>query len=750
MSMGQAMPNRDAAGPSSPAMPLPSSHSLKSQRVLSCILCQQRKVKCDRRLPCSNCIKSRAECVPAPVTRRRPRRRFPEKDLLERLRRYEELLHHNNISFEPLLKDPAAEKTSPTAEGGGYVSDDDHQPEATGIDSPSSSTATKADRALQYEAKNLWQAMNHGFRADHDNKSNFSDDDVHEIVVKQAWNQACGDKVFLVLGSRTTAAVLSTLHPEPVQIFRFWQIYLDNVNPLIKVTHPPSLQGRIIEAASNLEDVNPNLEALMFSIYCMSVLSISAADCQTMFGSSKEDLLSKYQSGCQQALLNSGLLRTGDRDCLTALYLYIISADPGADPLSLSCMLGVAIRIARRLGIHSESILAKCTPFEAEMRRRLWWSLILFDTRIGEMGDYRSVSLDPAWDCKIPLNVNDSDLRPEMKEAPAAQGYSTDTIYAVVRGELGDFIRHSNFHLEFTNPALKPIARNVQYGTTPEGSELVLLERMIEDKYLKFCDPEIPLHYMTIWMTRGHLARCRLLEEYSRCGSSSKPSARQLDGQLDIAIAHAFRMLECDTKVMASPLTRGYLWLAHFHFQFIAYIPIVQELRRSPDSKHAERAWETMSDNFEARFAATSTEYGPHIGPHIELFAKTVLPAWKAREATARDSGESLTPPRIVQFLRQQLVQMGRDPDNGEVVKTTKQQSNNDTSLDDIDFSMSMPMNFGSGSLLFGMGIGGQDSYAGTGPVVNPALSGQTPLDVDMNQGNWAAMDWGLGGRRVW
>jgi hypothetical protein len=100
---------------------------------------------------------------------------------------------------------------------------------------------------------------------------------------------------------------------------------MDNVNPLLKVTHIPSLQARIIEAASNVRNINPALEALMFSIYCTAVLSLTAEDCQTTFGSSKEDLLSIYQSGCQQALWRCGFLRTSDRDSLTALYLYLVS-----------------------------------------------------------------------------------------------------------------------------------------------------------------------------------------------------------------------------------------------------------------------------------------------------------------------------------------------------------------------------------------------------------------------------------------
>ena len=108
-------------------------------------------------------------------------------------------------------------------------------------------------------------------------------------------------------------------------MFRLWQIYLDNVNPLLKVTHIPTLQGRFIEAAANVKNIPPNLEVLMFSIYCMAVHSLDAIDCQTTFGIPKDDLLTRYQSSCQQALFNAGFLRSNDRDCLTAFYLYLVS-----------------------------------------------------------------------------------------------------------------------------------------------------------------------------------------------------------------------------------------------------------------------------------------------------------------------------------------------------------------------------------------------------------------------------------------
>jgi len=76
--------------------------SLNSQRILSCVMCQQRKVKCDRDFPCANCAKAGVQCVPAGSIPRQRRRRFPERELLDRLRHYEDLLSRNNVSFEPM------------------------------------------------------------------------------------------------------------------------------------------------------------------------------------------------------------------------------------------------------------------------------------------------------------------------------------------------------------------------------------------------------------------------------------------------------------------------------------------------------------------------------------------------------------------------------------------------------------------------------------------------------------------------
>ena len=376
------------------------------------------------------------------------------------------------------------------------------------------------------------------------------------------------------------------------------------------------------------------------------------------------------------------------------------------------------------MGIHSESAHAKHAALEAEMRRRLWWSLALFDARIGELAGNKSTTLAPTWDCRIPLNVDDSDIRPGMREPPAAQEKFTEAIFAVVRGELGDFIRHTIFHLDFTNPALKPIAKHVQQSPISEGSELIQLEKTVEDKYLRTCDPENPLHFMTIWTTRGHLARCRLMEHYSKFSSSSLDPT---EAQREAANNHALSMLVCDTNIMTSPLTKGYVWLHYWYFPFLAYIQLVQDMSRRPICEQANQAWEVMSDNYDAHPAMIDG----NDSPLHKVFTSFVLKAWETRQAA--QPNQNTVPPRIVTQIRSRLAQSAQ--------KTDTAQANEVTAMSIDDLALSMPTGFDINSLFYSMG---EPDYARQGQGRHPNLPVEMPLDIGFDRIGWPGMDWDL------
>lgn len=404
------------------------------------------------------------------------------------------------------------------------------------------------------------------------------------------------------------------------------------------------------------------------------------------------------------------------------------------------------MRNAQRMGMHLESTYTGCTAFEAEMRRRLWWSLVIFDHRICEMSDYKTTTLVPTWDCRTLLNTNDFEIRSDMKNSPTVHERPAETIFAVVRSEIADFIRHSSFHLNFVNPLLNTIAqsRDAHDGPIPGGDKFTALEKRIEDKYLAFCTAENPLHYMTTWTTRGSIARIRLLEHYSIYSTSSiKPT----EARRRAALSDALSMLECDTKLRSSPLTQGFLWHVDLNFPALGYLHILNGLTKQPADNDAEKAWDAMNDNYEAVAKHPKKHEGDEPGvvyrPFYVTFSQVVLQAWEAREALLRQQGKPPEPtPPIVLGVREEMKQTKLVSEHGDAG-----QPNSDmTSINTNNFPMSVTsMDFDGLT-----STEGEQSFTGPGPTsFYPTTLGQSTMDVDTDQ-FWTEIDWSWTHAQSW
>jgi hypothetical protein len=128
---------------------------------------------------------------------------------------------------------------------------------------------------------------------------------------------------FLLSGSYQPSSTTEA-HPSTIHIFQLWQIYIDNVNPLFKLTHVPTIQQELVKATSDLSNAPKNIEALMFAIYLMAITTLDEAEVQTRFQASKDELLGRYFGAMQQALVNAQFMRSHDLITLEALFLYLV------------------------------------------------------------------------------------------------------------------------------------------------------------------------------------------------------------------------------------------------------------------------------------------------------------------------------------------------------------------------------------------------------------------------------------------
>jgi hypothetical protein len=258
---------------------------------------------------------------------RKRRRKLPEGEakLMNRIKHYESLLRDNNIRFEPYHPDDAGVGQPQSSVGGQMWEALPHEDSPTHLPRRSD----MKEEGTRYEdfrsAVDRWFDESESAEAPSMHEDETDGHKQQSTTLRRMWNRQGTANNKILFGFRQLDLDLSVMHPNQVQIFRLWQIYLDNVNPMLKVTHTPSLQGQIIEAASDVSKIEPNLQALMFSIYSVSVMTLTEQQCQAQLGSSRTDLLTGYQMATQQALLNCDFLSTDSRNCLTALFLFLVS-----------------------------------------------------------------------------------------------------------------------------------------------------------------------------------------------------------------------------------------------------------------------------------------------------------------------------------------------------------------------------------------------------------------------------------------
>lgn len=211
-------------------------------------------------------------------------------------------------------------------------------------------------------------------------------------------------------------------------------------------------------------------------------------------------------------------------------------------------MTGIALRLGQRLGLHREKALNNVSVFEAEMRRRVWWQIMALDSRAAEMSGSGISVFMYAFDTRIPRNLNDSDLDPGMTQLPQDRAGPSEMIFMCLRYELGTFLRKQ---LPSQEAGLMSFR-----GTKDE--EIDALERLIEQKYLRFCDALYPLHYLTSIVARAACGTMRLIThhpcQYPDGGASMPREEKGMLFNLSIKIIK-YEHLVRETK----PLSK-FLW----------------------------------------------------------------------------------------------------------------------------------------------------------------------------------------------
>ena len=637
--------------------------SKKLEKAFSCVRCFDRKVKCTKQIPCPACTKAGVDCVfrqPAPPRRRK--KRTQEEILLARLRRCEDILKLHGISPDSSqVSEPGvihgqeqagyeASLGSGTPSRNYSMNNNETGPAPIGhaeahVNSRGKLVAEQG--GTKFFENKLYSGLNEELDGYEDILEPSSEE---ELDLTHGFANSPNSIDFL-MGISPTSAPLTNLHPPPELMYKLWHVFLDNVNPLTKIVHQPTLQSAIFDASFNLEKVSRGLEALMFAIYASATYSMSETECKDILCEEKSNLLARYRLGLRKALVRANFLATSEIAVLQAYTIYLMSMRMQYDASTMWVLAGVATRLAQGLGLHRDGSTLGLSPFDTEMRRRLWWQIIILDSRSAELsGSTRTFELR-GWSTKVPANVNDSDLYPQMTQEPvSAVGKATEMISCCLRYELGECLRrsqilsHSGFDgdWQLTNP---------NFDIKRKDELIEELEKLFEEKYVRYCDASIPIHYHTLIVARAVISSMRLMAHHPRHRSDKE--RRQSKEELDAVFHLALKIIECDNICHSTPVFRGFLWHTHVYFQWQGFIYLLGALRTRTEGPEIDAAWQQVEQTYEHHPAfLTDTKRPLHVAT-----GNLCLKAWQAREASLARQGMALFPsstPDFVKTLRQQ------------------------------------------------------------------------------------------------
>ena len=422
---------------------------------------------------------------------------------------------------------------------------------------------------------------------------------------------------------------------------------MENVDPLTKVVHVPTLRPAIQKAASNVGTIPRSLEALMFAIYGAAVMSLKDDGCKQILDEPRKTLLSQYVSATKAALSRAKFMGTTSLVVLQALVLHLLSVRDIYEPRAVWSLTGVAVRIAQGMGLERDGVSLGLPPFETEMRRRIWWLLKTHDFRTAELcGLAKFRDLDTgAESTKWPTNVNDDQLYPGMPSLVAESNTLTDTVFVALRYEVANFAagRIARFREQGKKPG--------QWNLHASGSDKVEIdkafrevEEILETKYLRYCDPSQPLHLLTMLVARFAMNVARFLKLHPRRWASIEQTPlaeRQLVWEISI------KLLEQHNMLRSNPQLKQFAWHAPYFQQWHAFIHVLDTLRANSLIADADKAWQLIGNIYEnTPDMVLDTKKPIHVA-----VGNLCLKAYSDREAALQNG--NMCPPPTPEFILQ-------------------------------------------------------------------------------------------------
>ncbi|PWY72353.1 hypothetical protein BO70DRAFT_389413 [Aspergillus heteromorphus CBS 117.55] len=575
-----------------------SSHASQDS-LRSCITCRRRKVRCNKKTPCSNCVKAGIQCIfPPPGRAPRKSKRPQDAELLSRLRRLEGVIEHlsekkgsgaASPSETPSPNLPQRSENAPPVELPVIPADAGPEGCPLGMDPAKLDPAKLGRRSMEHEFGRL--VIDEGRSRyieelqDILDPSSSEDEDYPSPESSSSHSNHDG----FLFGFYSLSHSLHEFLPPKSKIPLLWNTWLENVAPLTPIVHKATARQLFLTAAQDPNSLDKNTEALFLAVCLVSIISMSTEQCVIQFGEERDAAVKRYRFAVEQAFAKANLLNTQSLTLLQAVVIFLIGIRREDDTKFVWSMTALVLRLAQGLGLHRDGMNFGLKPFETEMRRRLWWHICLLDIRAAEDHGSDAQIHERLYDTRLPLNINDDDITPDMTEPPTEHVGWTEMTFCLIRCDITVAVRR----VSYACPNGHFAASIRQINPDNCGQLIRSINNRIEDRYIKHCDMNIPIQWVCATIGRLILTKLWLVVHHPMTrperGLNISHANRESLFATSVEVAEFQRLMGADHN------TYKWSWLFATNMQWHAIAYILSELCVRPLSPLTDRAWTSVS-----------------------------------------------------------------------------------------------------------------------------------------------------------
>ncbi|EED17979.1 conserved hypothetical protein [Talaromyces stipitatus ATCC 10500] len=455
----------------------PSNAPIRGRPQLSCTPCKRRKLKCDRARPCDNCIKRReADTCVYPTNGSTARDQTREsKKTKKRIERLEslvmELLDRGSLNHEGLSEGPSTTRDYESHAHHHlphHASETGHETDSSPAQGEVPPVRRVPNLAASSSSSSLWETVLQDigeiklYFEEHESEFEKQLDKVEDARNPSA-------EPYVLEGSPGKWDIDTFAHdlpPRPVMDLLVANYF--GASSLIRpILHPKKFLRQYEKFWQDQYSVSKSWLGTLFVIMRTAIHTARQAglDLSATLGD-MDEAQTLFRMRTKQILMTE-LHAKPTLERLTLLAMHLDAEFIQCQDTSIAVWINVAtaVRMALKLGLHREpSSYGDLSPFECEMRRRLWLAISQTDVLLSWQVGLPSMIPQGQCDTMLPRNLHEDDFDEDCTALPAPRPWNEMT-------KISPFLVKAGLLRVFTK-----IASHIQ-DIHPKDSDVPILER---------------------------------------------------------------------------------------------------------------------------------------------------------------------------------------------------------------------------------------------------------------------------------